>query len=108
VIPVQERVFRFACDVAMAARLFTLEQIARHPDVSWRSQPVKRASEFLRDYSEWFEKMPGPHGKPFRWRLSTKAKRRLGVRFASVNGTSQKAEHWLGLGDIWMTLTFAG
>lgn len=105
-ILVSDRIFQFTCDLAVGARLFSLAQVARHADLSWRTQPAKRASEMLRPYAEWFETSPGPVTRPYTWRLSSKGRRRLGVKWRPVSGQSQKAEHWLGLGDIWLALTF--
>lgn len=93
--------------MASSARIFTLPQLARHPDLSWRSQPVKRASEVLRPYADSFDRMVTPIGCPHRWRLSDRERRKRGIRERKVDGMSQRAEHWLGLGDIWCALAFA-
>ena len=104
----QTSLFSFTVALADAARIFTLPQVARHPDVSGRTQPVKRASAMLREHAAAFEKMPGPWNQPFRWRLSRSYRRQHGIRTPVVHPMSQNTEHWLGLGDIWCELTFHG
>ena len=102
------RVFEFAVALAAANRVFTLHQLARHPDVSWRSQPVKRASEMLRPYAPSFDRTPGAFGEPFIFRLSALERRKRGIKQRPISARTQHIHHWLALGDVWMTLTFAG
>jgi hypothetical protein len=98
----------FAVSLASAARLFTAEQLARRPELSWYRDPVKRAREFLMMYQDTFETLRSPHGVPARRRLTSKARRKLGDKRKAISGVSQRAEHWLGLGDIWMELAMHG
>lgn len=105
---ISESIFEFAVALSGAARVFTINQIARHPHLSWRTKPQKRARECLRPYHESFEKMPGSVNQPVIWRLSNKERRRRGIVDAKISGATQRREHWLGLGDIWCALTFAG
>jgi hypothetical protein len=108
-IRVSAHLLPFTLALASAARLFTAAQLARHPDLSWRTQPIKRAHEFLRRHQTLFERHPGPAlSAPHRWRLTTGARRRLGIAWVPPAGTSAKSEHWLALGDVWLALTFAG
>lgn len=101
-------VIEFAYDLAKKARLFTLDQVARHPLLASRTQPVKRASEVLRTVADDFEHTPGPFGHPHRYRLTNAAKRRLGVKFRNVPAESQKVGHWLALGDVYTILRLNG
>jgi hypothetical protein len=103
-----DTLFSFSVSLASHARLFTLAQIARHPELSWRSLPKKRAAEMIRAYPDYFDKMHGGFSKPFRYRLSAKAKREFNLNYKSIDGTSSKSEHWLAIGDLWLALTFAG
>jgi hypothetical protein len=103
-----QRVYDFCIDLALANHIFTLHQVARHPEICWRTQPVKRAGQFMVRFGDSFEKMPGPQGQPYRWRLSRKESVRRGIRRKRIAGVSYRAEHWLLCGDIWITLTFAG
>ncbi|MFB5192632.1 hypothetical protein [Alicyclobacillus fastidiosus] len=103
-----DRLYRFSVSLAAAGRLFTADQLARHPDLSNRKEPVKRAREFLSKYPDTFETLLSPSGVPARRRLTKQARRKYGFDFRPVNGVSQRAEHWLGIGDIWLRLTFFG
>lgn len=101
--------YRHALDCAKAARIFTTAQFARHPELSWRARPQKAASEFLaRHKGTLLESVPGRHAEPFLWRLTTKAKRTANLHYRDVSAYSLKRDHWLALGDLWLTLTFAG
>jgi hypothetical protein len=102
------RLLDFTVALAAAARLFTVDQLARHPYLSSYRQPSIRAREFVTRYPDVFESTPGPRHQPSRRRLTAKAKRERGLTFRSVSGESQRAEHWLGIGDIWLELTFHG
>jgi hypothetical protein len=102
------RVFEFAVALSSAARIFTAKQLARHPELSWRAQPERRAKEVLNLYAESFEQIPGPYGEPFRWRLSRKERAKRGIKQTAISGTTNKSHHWLGIGDIWLELTFHG
>jgi len=62
----------------------------------------------LKQYPKVFERLPSPTHMPTRFRLSRYGRRACGVTWKSVNGMSQRAEHWLGLGDVWIALKFAG
>jgi hypothetical protein len=105
---VRETVYNFAVDLAIAARIFTLPQLAKHPALSGLSQPVKRASECLRPYAGDFIKTEGAYGEPYRFRLSPAARKRLGVTTKAVSGRSIHSEHWLALGDLYAALRFRG
>jgi hypothetical protein len=102
------RVYEFAVALASAARIFTARQLARHSELSWRSQPERRAREVLNQYADSFERIPSPYGEPYRWRLSKRERNRRGIQQTPISGVSQKAQHWLGIGDIWLELTFHG
>jgi hypothetical protein len=102
------RLLDFTVALAAAARLFTVDQLARHPYLSGYRQPSIRAREFVTRYPDVFESTSGPRHQPVRRRLTAKAKRERGLTFRSVSGESQRAEHWLGIGDIWLELTFHG
>lgn len=101
-------VFRRAVDLCVAARLFTLPQLSRHPDIAWRSQPVKRASALIAPYRDCFDVLSGPHGQPYRWRLTTSAKRELGLQYRNVSPMSAKTSHWLSFGDLWLAMVRHG
>lgn len=108
-IRVSDHLLPFAVEMACAARLLTAQQLARHPELSWRTQPAKRASQWLHAHPGWFERCPGPVADvPHRWRLTRAARRRLKVTWSPVPGMSTKADHWLALGDVWLALAFAG
>jgi hypothetical protein len=102
------RLFDFAVALATAARLFTAEQLARRPELSGYRDPVKRAREFLALYPDVFETVPSPMGVPARRRLTAKERRKRGIHYRAVSGVSQRAEHWLGIGNIWIELTSHG
>jgi hypothetical protein len=104
---VSAAVYDYAVALAAAGRLFTLEQLARHPELSWRRQSAKRASEFLSPYRDSFEVIPWLRGKPYLWRLTEQEKRKRGLKYRSV-GPSQHTEHWLALGDLWAHLVMNG
>lgn len=103
-----KRLMSFAIGLASAARLFTAGQLARHYELTRYKEPEKRTREWLARHSDVFETTPGPHGEPFRRRLTRIAKRKHELTFATVNGTSQRSFHWLGYGDIWIALTQHG
>jgi hypothetical protein len=107
-VPTSFSFLSFAVSLAEAGRIITTRQLARHPEVSWRTQPIKRAGEFLAAHRDIFESMPGPVGEPYRWRLTKEERRKRGIHQKAINGWSQRAEHWLGIGDIWLELTFNG
>lgn len=90
--------------LASSSRLFVAAQIARHPDLSWRSQPVKRASEFLHSHEDLFEVLEVGANKPRLYRLSAKARRLFNVEAKPVSARSMKARHWVELGDVWSSL----
>jgi hypothetical protein len=102
---VPEMVFEFACGLGAAGRIFTMQQLARHPHLSWRTQPVKRASEMLAPFRDSFELVPWE--RTFLWRLSEREKRKRGLNYRNV-GASQHVPHWLALGDMWAQLVFHG
>ncbi|GMA50098.1 hypothetical protein GCM10025857_14550 [Alicyclobacillus contaminans] len=105
---VQQRLFDFALSLAAAARLFTAEQLARHADLSGYRDPTKRAREFLARFPDTFETLRSPAAVPARRRLTAAARRRYGITTRPVSGVSKRADHWLGIGDIWLELTFYG
>ena len=98
----------FAVALATASRLFVASQLARHPDLSWRSQPIRRAKEVLRAHPDIFERMNGPMGEQSRYRLTREARRLYGVTEKPVASMTARAYHWLGLGDIWLEMAFHG
>jgi hypothetical protein len=102
-----ETIFQFAAGLATAARVFTVEQVGRHPVLSERTQPTRRARECLMAHREAFECIPWLHGKPYLWRFTEAEKRRRGIRYKRVSA-SQHTEHWLTFGDIWAHLVFHG
>lgn len=104
---ISSEMFAFSVALASASRMFTLQQLARHPLVSGRSQPVKRTSEFLEPYRASFEVVPWYRNKPYLWRLTQTEKQRRGLQYKNV-GASQHTEHWLALGDVWLELVFNG
>jgi hypothetical protein len=104
---VSATIYEYAVQLAAAGRLFTLEQLSRHPELSWRRQATKRASEFLAPYRESFEVIPWLRGKPYLWRLTDQEKRRRGLKYRNV-GASLHTEHWLALGDLWAHLVANG
>lgn len=104
-ISLSDTVFEFAVTLAASAKLFTLHQIARHPALAKRTQPAKRASEILRHYPDAFEKFPASFGEPFRFRLSSKEKRKRGLTFKSIEPNTKRAYHWLAMGDLWIALS---
>ncbi|GEO27658.1 hypothetical protein AAC03nite_34430 [Alicyclobacillus acidoterrestris] len=105
---ISDALFSFALALAASARVFTAKQLATHPYLRDRTQPARRAREFLRAHSDTFEKTRGVANHPCLWRLTSTAKRRYGLNFKSVAGDTQRREHWLGLGDLWIALTYAG
>jgi hypothetical protein len=102
-----ETIFQFAVGLATAARVFTLEQVGRHPVLSERTQPTRRARECLAPHPQVFECIPWLHRKPYLWRFTEREKRRRGIRYPRV-GASQHTEHWLAIGDMWAHLVFNG
>lgn len=98
----------YAIELSRAARMFTLAQVARHPNISWRSQPRKRAWDFLQPYRNEINVTLNAPGKPSIWRLNYTTKKRLELTYRDVNPLSQKSEHWLLLGDLWITMTQYG
>ena len=100
-----ERVHEYAVALCKAARVFTLVQIAKHPELSWRTQPRKRAGEFLGPWKKEFEVLPAMHGKPFVWRFSTKGKALYGAEYLRIHPASKKIDHWLTIGDLWQAMT---
>lgn len=104
---VSKEVFAFAVDLAASARVFTIEQIATHRDLCGRSQPKRRAREFLAPYRDSFEVLPWFAGKPYIWRLTEKEKKKRGIQYRSV-APSQHTDHWLAIGDMWMELVRGG
>ncbi|MCF8564541.1 hypothetical protein LLE49_07255 [Alicyclobacillus tolerans] len=76
--------------------------------MSWRSSPHKRTWEALEPFRREFEVTPRAPGKAAIWRLTYTAKKRLGLNYRDVNPLSQKADHWLVLGDLWIDMTQAG
>ena len=102
------RIYSFAVALASSARLFVVSQLARHPDLSCYSDPQKRAREWLSLHKDTFEAVPGPVGTEKRRRLTKYARRQLKTSQKAISGVSQRAEHWIGLGDIWIALTLAG
>ncbi|MCL6445976.1 MAG: hypothetical protein K6T83_21455 [Alicyclobacillus sp.] len=103
-----DNLLRFAVDLGSAARLFTSQQLARHADLSWYHEPERRAREFLRMHRDTFERLSGPRHEHVRWRLTRAARQRYGVTHKPVPAMTERAYHWLGLGDIWCELTFHG
>ena len=97
-----------AVDLCAAARLFSLPQLARHPDFSWRGSPTKRAWEALVPYRDKFDVTVRAPGKPALWRLTNTAKKGFGLMYKNANPLSQKADHWLAIGDLWIAMTEAG
>lgn len=51
--------------------------------------------------------VPGPQNKPFRYRLSRSYRHAHGIRETPLHGCNKHTEHWLGMGDIWLAMTFA-
>ncbi|WAH35077.1 hypothetical protein [Alicyclobacillus dauci] len=100
--------FNFVLAFAAAARIFSSRQLATHPFLRDSSQPQKRAREFLSLYPRVFEKTRSTSDKQWLWRLTTGAKRKYGYTFKSIAGDTQRRDHWLGLGDLWLALTYAG
>lgn len=105
--PLSAALYARAVELAVAGRVFTLRQLARHPEVSWRSQPEKRAREFLAPYRDCFEVIPWLRTKPYLWRLTDKEKRRRGLKYRNVGATAH-TEHWLAIGDSWCELVENG
>ncbi|MFB5192005.1 hypothetical protein [Alicyclobacillus fastidiosus] len=103
-----EPFFKFSLAFAAAARIFSTRQLASHPFISGCSQPVTRAQQFLWAHGDTFEKTRGAGDSPWLWRLTTAAKRKYGYTFKSIAGDTQRRAHWLGLGDLWLALTYAG
>jgi hypothetical protein len=103
-----QSVYAYAVALCSAARVFTIKQIARHPQVSWRRSPIKRAHDIMAHFRVDFEVLPSTHGHPWIWRFTPAAKRRLGLKFRNVNPMSAKVDHWLSIGDLWATLTSHG
>src|SRR5579875_736700 len=99
--------FTFAVRLAAAARVFTAAQLGRHPHLSGRSQPARRAAEFLRMRRGAFESVPAGFRQPFLWRLTAAEKRRQRLDYRNV-GASQHSGHWLAIGDVWLELVFGG
>ena len=99
--------FDFAVNLASAARLFTTAQLARHPDLSWRTRPQTRAQEFLHAHRDTFERLPAQVGECHRYRLTRAPRARYGITWRAVSGKTQRAYHWLGLGDIWCEMAFS-
>jgi hypothetical protein len=96
--------FEFICSLGAAARIFTLRQVAQHPDLSRRTQPVKRASALLRRHPGAFESAPGPFGQPHRFWLSSKERRRRSMKARIPPANSARIEHWLAIGDLYLAL----
>lgn len=103
---VSHTLLSFTVSLASSARLFSAAQVSRHPEISWRGSPERRAREWLQTQGDIFERLPrtGPHV----YRLTRKAMQEYGVTHKRISGQSQRVEHWLGIGDIWLSLTFAG
>ncbi|WAH38641.1 hypothetical protein [Alicyclobacillus dauci] len=97
----------FSVALAACARLFTSKQLATHALLRDRTQPVMRAQQFLWSHPETFEKTKGAGDEPWLWRLTKEAKRRYGFDFKSISGDTQRRQHWLGIGDLWLALTYA-
>jgi hypothetical protein len=85
-----------------------VSQLARHPDLSCYSDPQKRVREWLSLHKDTFEAVPRPVGAEKRCRLIKYSWRHLKTAEKAISGVSQRAEHWLGLSDIWIALTLAG
>lgn len=105
---VHEAAYRRALDLCAAARMFTLPQVARLPDLAWRGSPSKRAWDALEPHRDKFEVAIRAPGKPAIWRLTYQAKKEHGLKYQSINPQSQKADHWLRIGDLWLAMTQAG
>jgi hypothetical protein len=103
-----ERVHDYAVSICKAARVFNLEQIGRHPELSWRTQPRKRAGEALYSFRSEFEVLPTIYGKPFIWRFSERGKHLYNVDYMRVHPASKKIVHWLTIGDLWQAMTHSG
>lgn len=102
-----DSIFMFAVGLASSARVFTLTQLTRHPQLRDRTQSMKRAWDCLSPHRDSFEVLPWIHGKPHIWRLTETEKQLRGVRYRRV-GVSQHTEHWLAIGDVWSHLVFNG
>lgn len=101
-------IYNFAVDLAMAGRLFTLEQVSRHPLLADRPTPAKYASNYLARYCASFQKTPWRIGEPHRWQLSQGERKAREITDRAIAGDSAHAPHWLAIGDLWLALTFAG
>lgn len=105
---ISDTLFDFSVSLASAARVFTTRQLATHPCFRDRTRPVTRAQQFLWEYPKVFEKTRGAGDEPWLWRLTAEEKRRRQLAFKSIAGDTQRRSHWLGLGDLWLALTYAG
>ena len=85
----------------------TSAQLARHPDLSWRTRPQGRAQEFLHAHRDTFERLTAQVGECHRYRLTRAARTRYGITWKAVSGKTQRVAHWIGLGDIWEAMTFS-
>ena len=104
----RQSLFDFTVSLASAARIFTAEQIASRSELSWYKDPPKRAREFLALFPEVFETLRSPYGVPARRRLTAKERRKRGIADRAISGISQRSEHWLGIGDVFIALTSYG
>jgi len=100
-------IYDFAIDLATASRLFTLDQIGRHPLLADRTTPSKYASNYLARYSSSFIRTPWRIGEPHRWQLAKDVRKVREITDTVIPGDSPHAYHWLATGDLWLTLTLA-
>lgn len=98
---------RYATGLASAARVFVTGQLARHPELSSRSMPTRRAGEYLRTHPEAFEHIHGIYPHLHLWRLTVAYKRELDLKYRNISA-SQHTPHWLAIGDVWISLTLNG
>lgn len=98
---------RFAIGLLGAARVGTSAQVGRSSRLDGRSQPGRRAKEFLSSHPDVFEKIPGIQPYPIVWRLTRDYKRARGLTYRNV-GASQRLPHWLAFGDLWIELVQHG
>lgn len=104
---VVEQIHDYAVSLCKAARVFNLEQIARHPELSWRTQPKRCAGVALKAFKHEFEMLPSLYGKPFIWRFSERGKKLYNVTDMRIHPASKKIAHWLTIGDLWQAMAHA-
>lgn len=102
------RLLDFGVSLGAASRLFTAQQIARHAELSGRSQPERRAREFLRMHLDTFERLTAPRNEHIRWRLTRAARQQYGIHSKAIPAMTERAYHWLGVGDIYLEMAFNG